>query len=736
MGLSSRLITYDVWGENSPPAYSFSFRGTDAFERAQRPAGAVRGFVALNSSGSAGSEGEALALCHAFRTVYSNADNTLAAWIGEQSPDDFAQVFAPYAAGSYGIQFERSEYDAIGQLKSNTFQIGENAPWCLRFCLYKPPEGAAYPTAKWTRHKWDVVISKSKCELKHRAATWSQANEDDWFDILGQETIDAEDQETADVLEATLYDVSKSIEIKGELYGQWHELVFIPEPRGIININADNSDTWQAVKVDSILATRRNGVVWKAGPIRVRSNGIAMIFQVGKPQFVTTAQLRLGKYQTATAGDWTYTLLKDTSLSGTVISMTNVEINSVFDEVVVNSSTSNTAHTPFFYAGHAVRANGVRSGYGSSVTFDTDDFEQNPVEEISPTHEAIGRRYSAQVRMRNINGGTTNELTAPTPFHYPAGQHLMCDLWIGGVRVVKNGLIAKAGHEDVGQVTDNLTTAEVMRSNTKTFMVICDQWARMDEIILEDVLPVGDGLRLGALFRLCFALAGLNSGEYTGVGSTEGRILPSAVPGENWRVQPAKGTSLGDFLRHCISIYGMGLQLWIDTNGVWQLGNRSTATRFEIEVGATVGRAFEGLAITHDPCDQFNAFRVEGGIGPDGRPLIANWIVWESILPSGGPGSLKFIGRSKRFPTVRDESLVTQSDCDFAVRSLAKLHSKPGQQYPVEVTYRPDVFPGDFFTLHGRNVEVRRLSGGDTSWGEANDSGYAGKMSILAGEVE
>jgi hypothetical protein len=86
------------------------------------------------------------------------------------------------------------------------------------------------------------------------------------------------------------------------------------------------------------------------------------------------------------------------------------------------------------------------------------------------------------------------------------------------------------------------------------------------------------------------------------------------------------------------------------------------------------------------------------------------------------------------YPTLRDEALRTQSDCDYAVRSLATLHGKCGHYINDEIVFVPNVFPGDFIAFQGLTIELTQIDSGSIAWGEANPDDepgkYSGKMSF------
>lgn len=224
--------------------------------------------------------------------------------------------------------------------------------------------------------------------------------------------------------------------------------------------------------------------------------------------------------------------------------------------------------------------------------------------------------------------------------------------------------------------------------------------------------------------------------EYAGVSALEGVPLPRARNGESWRIQPSKGTNMGEWLRTRVELFGDGRQLWIDADGVWQFGYRSTATVHDFTSTSGKMQLFAGLGMVRDSDEHFNIFKVEGKEGPDGVPVSYEWIVYRSIQPSGGTGSRKYTGRQKRFPTVRDEAFGSQAECQRACQSLARLHSKPGRYIPGKIFYQPDIFPGDYIKTDGLTVELTQLQGGSISEYSCEDEDFAGALSLMAREVE
>ncbi len=770
MGYRIRAIFYPPPGFPSPRGMSFSFAGADAFVRAQARSGATRNLAGLGSTERAARRvflgddrtSSNFGICLAWRLYFQDTDNQLANWSTAYSSEFLSEYPGPFNDFTTGLCYGLHQAGTAAAFYSNSSLIGENKPWAVRTRLYKPPTGMEHPVVTFRAPGglpypgWQLEIARGRAAVMRLTAAWTQTQEDALHALLANETIDEAMQEQIDDLRILLYRDVTSVDVPGDLYGQVHTFVFIPEPRGVVSI-FDGQGAFVGQWHDSaILATRKDGVLWPAGQLWVRSNGPAVDWQFGRLEFAASGQLRLGPYKNFTSGDWAFTVLRSVQDGVTSVEMENLELSEAWDEVVVNFATTDQSATPFFYAGHALKFPGTRTGFGAPAVLDTATLARNPFMEGTPEFEPVGRRVAWTMEMRDIEGDFSEALAESLSgvngmeFRYPALEHLMVDLWLGTVegigsgmvRVMKNGLVKASGHTDMSEATENLLPTQVINPDGRLVPCFCDQWALLDEWLMEQVLPVGDNRLLGAYLRECLKLVGLDDSEITGVDASVGRRLPGARPGESWLVQPAKGTSLGDWLRHLIDLYGGGRQLWISADGVWQFAFRSAMPVYTFATGDVETRIFKPLDAWREA--SYNFFRVEGADGPDGLPLGATWTIWRGAMPTGLFGSRLYSGRIVAYPAVRDAALVTQADCDAAVRNLARLYGKPGRGLKTASWMRLNIFPGDRISAYGQEYEVVRIAGGSAAFGtavatefaQAPDDELKGNLAMIVREVE
>jgi hypothetical protein len=754
---------------------SASFSGRAAFRRAQKRPGAVTNLRAIGDADkgaldyktTSADETSDFPIGPDYRIVFDNADNDKANWTPIIGGATLVQYSGAFGGLSKALGLQVAVYpipglDSEGFVYSNNDVVRDMAPVVLRFLINKAPNSKEYPVVTFRipngRNRGiQLEIARGRVSIMRCTDSWTQTSEENLHALLDVATIDAPTQATIDALDALLYADRRSIDLPGDLYGVVQIIALIPEPCGKINVLDGQARFLGQYRDSELLALRTDGKVWRDSRLYVRSNGPSVDFQVGRLQMAVTGQLRLGTTPVLIGMSSTYTFAMIKSQpAGTSITMSNGG-SAYFNEIVVDFAVDDAlGPMPLFYAGYAIRFPGTRQGYGSNVLLDTDDLALSPVEEGTPEFEPVHRRQVWTFQLRNVEGAFAEALQAAlvgTGLQHPfaTGAHLQCDVWLGTAffgmtKIMSNGIIKAGGHAAMRSAEEIVLApgweTATFWGESKVSLTVCDQWAILDEWLMETVLPVGDGMTLGAYIRDCLRVVGLDPAEFAGVSSAVGRTLPQARPGESWLVQPAKGTSLGDWLRHILDIYGLGRQLWINASGVWQFGYRSQLSVHTFNTGDKEEVFSAPLDAYQEPAPNF--FRVEGGEGVDGRLLAATYQRWRAVVPQGGVGSRHFVGRVIAHPAVRDSSLVVQADVDYACRSLFKLYSKPGRGIKATTWLKFGIFPGDFLIGYaGQTYEIDAVQGGSIAFGSAVKTSFLtpedlfkGRMMLVLREIE
>ena len=684
-----RLVAKGFWGIPEPPAFTLELSAQTGVRRGSVLRGGATGVRRLRV-GSDGEADDTSAVILDYSLNFPDALNVKSAWTALAGSTYFEEV--PKAPrGGKALLFARHVANSAGRFQISNL-VGLNESFTVRAFVYNLPDGQAdkFFTLEWPN--WKLRLNDGQWEYQMVGDTvWESLN-------MGGSGRDS-------------------------WYNNWFTLTFLPEPRGNWNLIIEGGDE-VTISVHEVLESRAPGIIWNAGNFIIGTNGGAFMWQVGYPQFGASGVLRTGSYST---GYWTDHMGNavlggqyDTSLSGTSVTVSNDILDSLNAEVKATLATSNNRHTPFLYRVSATIPAGARNGT-ETVTWDSDD-HPDAILDIEPRFEGNAdewtRRNGYNVSLADVQG----ELLLPG-MRYEALENRLVDIYIDGVRVLKNGIVRKSTRTDLMQTTENLTHNQVMAPDTVVMLEIDDMWALMDEDLMQDD-PIGDGMRLGPYIRLILKNGGVRDSGMSGVpdgsyGSEAGPILPTAALGEAPAVRPSRDTPRGDFLRYLVETHGMGWGLSIN-DGVWTLGARNTtiqadfsssATRFDPDT--TPGRyaMLNPIDRIHDSGEVFNSFRVEGAEDANGNPIVREWENADSILASGGSGSKRFIGRRKRLATVSDNSLRTAQDVARAVRSIATVKGKPARYITFETCYLNHLFIGAYVTADGVLCEVANIGG-------------------------
>lgn len=735
--LSPRLVARGHWGVPETPALAVNLT-TEATWQDALKSGGVRGLrLYRKGAGSDGITQPAIGL--AYKNLYSETYNTTAAWTATlANPDDFATIANAFDSNVSGLLYANSEANAAATFVSG-FTIDQNHAFCIRFFLFTPHEDQPRQIVALMWYRWRLEIEGGRPSLLRTSLLWTEAKQLELDTLLNTEgQLSTTDQSAADALRAEIYEdgFNEGISVSEQKtdFGSWFEITMIPEPRGLINIITNDGET--AIEVPEIIATRRAGVLWPARPLTLTTNGGAMFWQVGFPDFARAGRLRPSpfKWRYATNlsdtvpgdGHMTFRGQSDDSSPGVSLALSlrgPGETGNSLEYQVQADFTSDGNYSPFLYAAEGFVEATTRTGSDETV-WDSDtvsDFDTNgtPIKELAPSYESDMRRRSCTLTLRNVSG----KLLLPGMLQ-EALHDRICDVTLGGDPFITRGIVISSQLSDMKQATANQAPVFVTNRWSEAVFEIGDQWAVMDADTMLDN-PKGDGLRLGAYLRLILSGAGVTDAEMTGISSGAGRILPGAAPGEDWLIQPGADCSRGDWLRRVVTDWGMGLILSISRAGIWTLAAPDTTVRAAFSSSATSGyRILAPLDIVRDFGDSYNFFVAEGA-EVNGVRLRQTWRVTGATKSPLWAG---YTGRRRVFPTIRADYCRTASDLQWVLRSNVRAYAKPGRWFSFETNFHKDLDIGNLVTLDGVECEIESIDGGSILYRQD-------RMSLLCREV-
>ncbi|HEX8834624.1 MAG TPA: hypothetical protein VF719_10510, partial [Abditibacteriaceae bacterium] len=402
------------------------------------------------------------------------------------------------------------------------------------------------------------------------------------------------------------------------------------------------------------------------------------------------------------------------------------ELNAVTSQIVVTLATSNTRYTPFLYSLSALIEAGNRDGTDAEEWNSTTATDSDAILDVGVQFEGEMKRRQYVITMRDVEGATTED--APGS-RYPAYEDRLGSLLGNGVPALTNGIFKTATLEDMSQATENLTRAAVTKPSTQIQNLLCDGWAILDEIILDEAVLIGDGLHVGGIFRRGLQFAGYRNAEMAGISPTAGKFIKPADFGNGWRLANGPGVSLGDFLRDVVTKHGRGDRYYQNALGIWTRTPRPTEVttinghpaHFSSDAARNHPDTYPGrLAMLNtitqirDSSEMYNWSRVIGGEGPDGLPIVVDWPVQRSFRSTGVIEARNFIGRIKR-QIIEDSGARTRSECEDIARSAAFYVSRPGRFHTFTTYFHWELFPGELITADGVLTIVRKIGSASTA---------------------
>jgi hypothetical protein len=420
------------------------------------------------------------------------------------------------------------------------------------------------------------------------------------------------------------------------------------------------------------------------------------------------------------AGDVTVTA-RGVANGGTITGAVE-EINAAKHEVVLTLEGDGTT-SPILTGFSAFAAGAARSGTDTVVLDTSEHADKVAVIDVRPTFEKDGRRTTAEVELRVINGALIVNAPDDGPNVYPGlevGNNYnfmhdrLGDVLVHGSEIIKKGLFQTTVATDVRGSDLQSMVAAWGNPNSRQLYTVSDFWGMVDGFLIRR-RPVGDGLMLGAWLRILLRLRGFTLAEMAGISPTMGPRLPKALGDNPPAVRPDYEADLGEELRRTMELFGRG-RILSCRGGVWSAGFPSTEIKAVFQRGgniATASRAdgiyriFDGADLPRDYGESFNTFTVAGGEDASGRRIVRTWQIKESI---SNPNSPYFIGDVRAYQTVDAPNLRTDAQVRAAVRSLAASKGKPGIFMEWESWWIDDLYPGDRIQNCGQEWELERIA--------------------------
>lgn len=730
MRLQSQFKAYGYWGEVSN-AFSMSCASKTTWDRAVKKS--------LLRLGKLENEQEdRRPICLTYQARFSDIHNSTGAW---PATTGTARLETLYAFPGTAYQAVH-HYDATPNTEvayKGLLTVEANTAWALRALIGKPPKEQTIKLIQWLWGGWVFQVRNGKAELLHRAPTYTEADETTLIALQATPSLTDEQQEELDGLLASCFDVRQDVPI-GDLYAAPFDVTFIPEPRGVVHVIAVGQEPI-AIPMPGMIQGRTSNTLWPEGRVYVRTFGGEAAWQVGPVEFAPIGSAVFGPEPNGPYDFGAVTVQSNASKPpGTNVQFALNHDTAQFSLVVTLSS--NGSNTPFLYSFSATTTPSERDG-SADTYLDTANLSANPITQISYAFDGPHNTRSCTVTARNISGATLIYGGDPvtTPGYGLEGlENRTCDVLLPGPDLtlqpfITSGIIVATTLNRMRDAKAEGTAEENTNDWSSIQWDVRDGWAILNERPCRPAV-IGDNVRLGRLVQRVLAQAGFTSAEWAGVSATDGPIIPAAAFGEEWREVGSEDTSLGDYLRHLMEMYGLGLYLRQEATGIWTLSEPSTesvgtwtaqSAGNPNNAGAS-RRVARDITYIRDACDFYNVFRVEGGTDGRGKLIQVARRLTQSIAPpqNGDDVAINAIGREKAYPTLRNSGIRTLSEANYALRSLVWLYGRPGRRVQFVTWLDTSLMPWTRFVLGDTTFEVKAVTGCDLA---------ADSMQVVAREV-
>ena len=369
------------------------------------------------------------------------------------------------------------------------------------------------------------------------------------------------------------------------------------------------------------------------------------------------------------------------------VNFERVELNEVAFEFRAGFTTTDDRYCAWLYGLSARLPNGPRDSLGAEIYFDSDDLytpagggarETDPVLDVQLNCDEGGAR-SATVQMRDVLGRTSS------PANIDALIGRVGDLNIGGGSWIKGGIVSRGRASDMAAmaVGGQRQGLRVARAESEMSLTFDEGWQLCDEALCEPP-PIGDGLYLGEQIRPMLRIPGFSTQEMARVPDDIGPRLDRARGGQSWANVPDANSGVGSAIGGLLDRYGLGLRFYRDENGVWVLEQTPTnvvanftssasANDPMLKRGGTRSTILSPLDWERDQTNYYNAFKVYGANNLEPREYID-----KQSISGAQAGFARWLGRMKRYPTMRDEGLKSDAAVNYCLRSLRYRYGRPG----------------------------------------------------------
>jgi hypothetical protein len=744
-GEHPHLVAYGGWGEVIPPAFAYDLFSKELWRTAKS-----YGLVRLGKEPGGTDDDHRPIVLGYVPMLFGNTPWT---------PQDGATPMI--SVNNSNIKTSNGDGVALSQpqAKANTparytspQNIEANTGWTISAYLNQPPKGQ-----NLRLHQWRVGVAGQGFLFQIRDGKPEVGFLADTFnlnDLATLHTIWASSTSysaglTEDNLKRKLFgDTFTQLSFenstsKDDWYNNLWTMSFIPEPKGAVHCVLEGLDA-TSVENPKIVKTRLPGVLWPTGPITYFNGGGAYHFAWGWPWHDTQGGLQHGpfynSYWVDDLGDCTFArnaFYDDVSTFINYSQIGYVGYNLHFG-FQANLSTNNRRKTPWLYGLSARLAPGPRNT-SSEVSFDTDNLYKGtgdtqkvamPILDVELSWDSGSMtKRQAMVKINDVNGWASEAREIP--------RDRVCDLLINTEPVFNNGIITTVRQNDLAAIYKPGDIVSVLRrflplGNTEMHITIADGWEILATTKCKPP-PIGDNKPLGTHVRALLLLAGFLESEISGVSPTAGINLPSAALGEDWAERPDEQSSIADALRTLFDSYGYGWRFYQDRFGIWQMVNvigasqgNFTSTKLPHDVHTEPGRlkVLRPIDLIHDTYNFYNRFCVVGG--KDGQ-LKDEWTIWESVRQSSPTYQApNWIGRIKEYPELRNTSLRTRDQIEYAKRSLVWNHGRAGRRGQFATNFHLRFNPGDRINVDGGLWEIDSISG--ASW--AKNEAYFGVIEV------
>lgn len=586
------------------------------------------------------------------------------------------------------------------------------------------PENGAVQHCAFQFGRWRLISYRDSFYVGRITAAWNIAEEKAQLDA-GMN----------DPQQTEIFDVFKSVKITSgdSVMGEYHHVRILPEPNhGLHIISGATSSPDEYTFVS--LPNEETGSIYPKTPITAYTRRTGMFFQIGRLTF-TSSQLRTREFTTPydNADNWNDNLLTSNityNINANTPYATSVRMNYrliddekyffTVDLVTANSGT----YAPFLQWAEASLPAGEFIG-NTQFQIDTDDlldtFDNSPVMDIVPNCDGDMRRQQYEIRLRHADK-IYEKLFAfnGNPQSYML-ENQVASLSMGYAHdnlrsIVTNGIITNCQAHDAAHAehTPPPNAQRGFHPWTSMSLTLCDAWAILDEDIIRNEI-CGDGMPLGKYVKVLLRNAGFSEAQIN-VSETAGFILPEAQSGSHPCILPQDDQSRGDYLRSLFDTYGFDWQLYIDSDGVWQMRKRPTNVRFAWKTGTRDRNDTEvilsPLEWVRDTSDFYNYFRVEGA-EVRGRRLVQEYTIHESIQGRMYVDNAKnYIGRIKPYPTVRNDGLRDKNHLQLVLRSLVQRHGVSCRFVTFDTYFRIGLYQWDRITIDGKPFAISSIGGG------------------------